>query len=87
MPWSACARATAASPASASTRRVPAETPCSAVSRKRPISPVEPTWVPPQNSLEKPGTSTTRTRSPYLSPKNASAPEASASSRPITGLA
>ena len=64
----------AASPARASTRRVPAEMPCSAVTRKRPISPVWPTWVPPQNSLEKPGTSTTRTRSPYLSPKNASAP-------------
>ena len=32
------------------------------------------TWVPPQNSLEKPGTSTTRTRSPYLSPKKARAP-------------
>jgi hypothetical protein len=30
------------------------------------------------------GTSTTRTRSPYLSPKKARAPEASASSRPMT---
>ena len=32
--------ASAASPVSASTRRVPAETPCSAVNRKSPISPV-----------------------------------------------
>ena len=84
MPWSAWARCTAASPVMASTRRVPAEMPCSAVTRKRPISPVWWTWVPPQNSLEKPGTSTIRTSSPYLSPKKARAPSASAFSRPIT---
>ena len=74
MPWSSRAREMAASPVSASTRRVPAAMPCSAVTRKRPMSPVCRTCVPPQNSLEKPGISTTRTRSPYLSPKKARAP-------------
>ena len=41
------------------------------------------TWVPPQSSREKPGTSITRTSSPYFSPKSATAPISTASFRPM----
>ncbi len=44
-----------------------------------PIWPNELTWVPPQNSNESGPACTTRTVSPYLSPKNAMAPIFSAS--------
>ena len=40
-----------------------------------PMSPAACTWVPPQSSMELP-TSSTRTTSPYLSPKKAMAPSA-----------
>ena len=40
-----------------------------------PTSAVLATWVPPQSSRETPSTSTTRTHSPYFSPKSAIAPE------------
>ena len=70
-----CSAAT--SPATASTRRTPAAIADSAVIRKRPISPVARVWVPPHSSIEKPlrplvspPICTTRTVSPYLSPKN-----------------
>ena len=43
-----------------------------------PIMPRAPTWVPPHSSMEWGPARTTRTRSPYLSPKKASAPMASA---------
>jgi hypothetical protein len=46
---------------------------------KSPISAVLRTCVPPQSSVEKPGTETTRTTSPYFSPKSAIAPAATAS--------
>ena len=47
------------------------------------MSPVARTWVPPHNSVENPGTDTTRTRSPYFSPNNATAPDAIAASRVV----
>ena len=43
-----------------------------------PIMPRAPTWVPPHSSMECGPARTTRTRSPYLSPKKARAPMASA---------
>src|SRR3990167_3375618 len=59
-----------------------------------PTSPVRPTWVPPQSStdhalsLGRPSgrapIETTRTSSPYFSPKSAIAPESTASSRSIS---
>ncbi len=61
-------------------RRTPDATPVSSVMRKSPMSPVAFTWVPPQSSMLKPGIDTTRTRSPYFSPKSAMAPPAIASS-------
>ena len=45
-----------------------------------PMSPVARTCVPPHSSTLKPGTDTTRTRSPYFSPNSAMAPAAIASS-------
>ena len=60
--------------------RTPAATPLSSVTRKNPMSPVARTCVPPQSSRLKSGTETTRTRSPYFSPKSAIAPPAIASS-------
>ena len=56
----------------------------SAVSLKIPISAVLATCVPPQSSRETPSISTTRTHSPYFSPKRAIAPSASASARSIS---
>ena len=67
-------------------RRTPAATAPSPTILKRPISPVRRTWVPPQSSVEKclsssaPPMETTRTSSPYFSPKRASAPAFTASS-------
>ena len=58
----------------ASMRRTPEETDSSPVSLSRPISPVAAVCVPPQSSVEKPSESfTTRTLSPYFSPKSAMA--------------
>ena len=58
----------------ASTRRTPELTDSSPVSLSRPISPVAAVCVPPQSSVEKPSDSfTTRTLSPYFSPKSAMA--------------
>ena len=58
----------------------------SEVTSSVPISAEVPTWVPPQNSTEKSPTETTRTCSPYLSPKKASAPMASASSLEVSSV-
>ena len=58
-----------------SMRRVPAATELSETMRKRPISPVAPTWHPPHSSLEKSPNFTTRTVLPYFSPKRAMAPD------------
>src|SRR2546427_816474 len=60
-------------------RRTPAAAPVSCVKRNSPICPVVGTCVPPHSSSETPGTSTTRTMSPYFSVKNAIAPAAIAS--------
>ncbi len=50
------------------------------------MSPVARTCVPPQSSMLKPGIETTRTRSPYFSPKSAIAPCAIASSVDLTSV-
>ena len=73
-------RATAPAPVSASMRRTPAATPLSSTITNGPMSPVARTCVPPHSSTLKPGTDTTRTRSPYFSPNSAMAPAAMASS-------
>src|SRR6266704_4283014 len=70
-------------PASASMRRMPAAMPRSCVTLSSPIDPVLEACVPPHSSRLKPGTSITRTTSPYLSPKKARAPRRSASSSGI----
>ena len=72
-------RASDASPVTASIRRVfepmeASETTCSG-----PIVPEGVTWVPPHSSTESCPASTTRTTSPYFSPKKAMAPALSAS--------
>ena len=77
----------AARPVIASIRRTPEPIPASEVKRKEPMNAVFPTWDPPHNSTENPGTSTTRTTSPYLSPKSAIAPFAFASSMDISAMA
>ena len=59
-------------------RRTPCATPVSSVSLKNAMSPVRATWVPPQNSFDSPIV-TTRTVSPYFSPKKAMAPACLAS--------
>ena len=51
-----------------------------------PISAVQRTCVPPQSSREKPGISTTRTSSPYFSPKSIIAPSFLASSIGVTNV-
>ena len=71
-------RSTAASPVTASMRRTPAATLPSETIRNGPISPVARTCVPPHSSCENPGISTTRTTSPYFSPKSAMAPSSTA---------
>ena len=73
--------ASALHPAIASILRTPAATAPSLVILKIPNSPVEPTCVPPQSSIENFGSIiTTRTLSPYFSPNKAIAPKAIASS-------
>src|SRR5437773_1418705 len=67
-------RRSMASPLKASTRRTPEETPRSPVTLNSPSSPVLLVCVPPQSSKEKSPMRTTRTRSPYFSPKSAMAP-------------
>ena len=47
--------------------------------RSSPISAVADTWVPPHSSARSSPNDTTRTSSPYLSPKNAMAPPLTAS--------
>ena len=81
----------AAAPVSASTLLTPDATPDSEVMINAPMSPVRSTWVPPQSSKEKTSVCemrvscpcaatlpmvTTRTCSPYFSPKSAIAPAA-----------
>ncbi len=61
-------------------RRTPAPTEPSERTTNGPISAVDLTCVPPQSSVEKPGISTTRTMSPYFSPKSIIAPSRRASS-------
>ncbi len=80
---SCCACAIATVPAIASTRRMPAATPPSETMRKSPMSPVRATWVPPQSSREEP-MSSTRTSSPYFSPKSIIAPSFCAASIGMT---
>ena len=75
-------------------RRTPAEIALSARIRNNPISPVARVCVPPQSSIENGllasapprlvPMETTRTSSPYFSPNSARAPEALASSMPIS---
>src|SRR5438128_652915 len=55
-------------------RRTPAAAPVSCVNRNSAIWPVAGTCVPPHSSSESPGTSTTRTTSPYYAVDNAIAP-------------
>lgn len=50
-----------ASPATASIRLIPDAIPCSDIILNPRISDVLLTWVPPQSSMDTPGTSTTRT--------------------------
>src|SRR5207244_1992765 len=75
---------TAAAPATASMRRTPEATAPSSATLKNPIWPVASRCVPPQSSVENSPIFTTRTRSPYFSPKSAMAPAASASFRSIS---
>jgi hypothetical protein len=65
-------------------RRMPAATPLSLMILNTPISAVLATWVPPQSSIDTPGTSTTRTTSAYFSPNIATAPAALACSIAIS---
>src|SRR5262245_1501206 len=86
---SVCSRRTSAMapcPVAASRRRTPAATPLSPSRWKKPMSPVRRTCVPPHSSMEKSPMRTTWTRSPYLSPKKASAPALIASSYDISSL-
>ena len=64
----------------ASIRRAPLPTELSERIANAPISAVERTWVPPQSSVEYSGIETTRTTSPYFSPKSIIAPSFRASS-------
>ena len=81
-------RASEAWPVTASIRRVFEAMERSETIRSGPIIPRAETCVPPQSSTEACPASTTRTTSPYFSPKNAIAPALSASSRELTlGLA
>ena len=66
-------------------RRTPWATPVSSVSLKNAMSPVRATWVPPQNSFDSPMV-TTRTVSPYFSPKKAMAPACLASAMASTAV-
>ena len=76
-----------ASPAvTASIRRAPEPTEPSLRITNGPISAVERTCVPPHSSVEKPSISTTRTSSPYFSPKSIIAPSLRASSIGVTNV-
>ena len=66
-------------------RRTPAAIDSSLSILKKPMSPVRRTWVPPQSSLEGPRV-TTRTVSPYFSPKIIMAPVLRASSSPSSAV-
>ena len=70
----------APSPVTASMRRTPAAIPPSLTMRNRPMSPARLAWVPPQSSVEKSPTRSTRTSSSYFSPNSAIAPAATAAS-------
>ena len=59
--------------------KLPAATLLSEIILKKPILPVLLAWIPPQNSADGPKR-TTRTLSPYFSPKRAMAPRSLASS-------
>ena len=72
-------KSSTALPVMASMRRTPAATLLSETMRIMPRQPVEEAWHPPQNSTLVPNC-TTRTRSPYFSPKRAMAPNFLASS-------
>ena len=61
-------------------RRAPAPTELSLRITNGPISAVERTCVPPHSSTDQPPMSTTRTMSPYFSPKSIIAPSFRASS-------
>ena len=65
----------------ASMRRTPEAMPVSPTILNMPIWPTFLTCEPAQSSIEKPGTRTTRTTSPYFSEKSAIAPAFLASSR------
>ena len=71
-------------PVTASMRRMPAATEASLTILKPPIWAVFFTWVPPQNSVDQPSMSTTRTTLPYFSPNRAIAPSFLASSMGIS---
>mmetsp|Transcript_7332 Transcript_7332/g.18172 ORF Transcript_7332/g.18172 Transcript_7332/m.18172 type:complete len:319 (-) Transcript_7332:2074-3030(-) len=79
-------KSTTPAPDTASMRRTPAATPASATILKPPISAVFLTCVPPHSSMETPGTSTTRTTSPYFSPNIAVAPFSLASAIGISPI-
>ena len=71
-------------PVTANSRRVFEPMDDSEVMVMGPIIPRAPTWVPPHSSMEWGPARTTRTRSPYLSPKKARAPMASASALDVS---
>ena len=73
-------------PTVASMRRTPEATLPSLLMRKAPALAVLSRWVPPQNSIETSPISTTRTTSPYFSPKAATAPFFRASSMGRTSV-
>ena len=73
-------------PTVASIRRTPEATDASLLMRKGPTLAVLSTWVPPQNSMDTPPISTTRTTSLYFSPNMATAPFFLASSMGSTSV-
>ena len=84
-------RSKASTPVTALMRRTPEAIDSSLVILNKPMSPVARTCVPPQSSFEKMSSSpfaplmeSTRTFSPYFSPKSAIAPERIASSVAIS---
>ena len=66
-------------PVTASMRRRLAPIDASETILMGPMSPRARTWVPPHSSMEWRPASSTRTTSPYLSPKKAMAPRSAAS--------
>src|SRR5579875_2367918 len=73
-------------PVRASIRLVLAPIDPSETIRNGPMAPRVSTWVPPHSSTEECPACTTRTHSPYLSPKKAMAPTRSASARSISSV-